>query len=451
MAQTSTLLQVLDLSFQRGLLGQKIPNADIGSIAAGAIVSVAHLRRGRYGADEYRNRQTTIHRPGNATGIADDYRDAGTLTPSTGSLAPDANWADTTLGTEDVYFFERGIHPLWYIDAANLALRQNYFQNEDWLSLAADPGFQSTATSSYVESDADAGPATTFSKITTADSYNVFPPFIDSGRILNAAANGYIRQRFKVTRGGEVAVWWFARADVGASGAGMSLVLYDLTNSALLGTAISSSEESWQALHRRESVVSGSAGTEDLEVRLQGIGASDDLYPNGLIVYRTEDNRIVLGTTWENRHLAPTLSYVTFGRSTAADVEAAFSMQRHLIPADAYRFISTRPGANPYVIEWVRDHPFYGRRWDHPILINGRRAHSDVDGPFTRLMTETTSADRDLIEATTRVNLFSDERVQIPNKAALLAQAEDDAKQYSQQFRYEEAARPGWTMSRMPN
>src|SRR3990167_4662443 len=217
MTVTSTGLQILQLLLQRAGIGQYIPNAEIGAIAAGTITSVAHFRRGRFGVDDYRNTQTTLWRPGNATGIADDYRDAGSLAPSTGILNNDANWADTTLGTEDFYLVRDGIHPLWIIDAMNLALRQVYFQNEDWLSLAADPGFQSTATSSYVESDADGGAATTFSKISTADSFNVYPSFIASGRILNAAANGYIRQRFKVRRGEGVAVWWMARAEVGAT------------------------------------------------------------------------------------------------------------------------------------------------------------------------------------------------------------------------------------------
>ena len=446
MATTVTGLQILQTLLARGGIGQYIANGEITSLAAGSLTSVAHFRRGRFGADEFRNAQTTLWRPSNATGIADDYRDAGTLTTSTGALAVDANWADSTVGTEDVYLVKHGIHPLWIIEAMNLALREAYFQNEDWLSLALDPGFQSTATSSYTESDADGGAATTFSKITTADSFNVYPPFIASGRILNAAANGYIRQRFKVSRGERVHVWWLARADIGAASEGMSLGLYDVTNSAALGTAITSSEEDWQFLERREAVTSGAAGTEDLEVRLQGIGSIDDIYTNGLIVYKAGQRRMPVSTTWDTAKSTPGLSYVTFGQSTASGVYKAWSIQKHEIPASEYRWLRTKPGANPYAIEFNDNHWF-----NYPILINGRRAHSDVDGPFTRLMTETTSADRDLMAALTLVNLLKDARVKVPDQGERLAEAMGDAGGLNTQFELTKPVRSEWRLPSLRN
>ena len=433
MATTTTGLQLLQLFLQRRGVGLYLANSQIGSISATSVVSVFHYRNLNWGTNQLRSIGAAFSRPSNATGIADDYRPCGDLTSSTGSVAVDTQ-ADTTLGTEDYYQLNHGIHPQVILDAMNLALRQLYLQNEDWLSLAADPGFQSTGTTSYVESDADGGPATTFSKITTADSFNVYPGFIASGRILNAAANGYIRQRFKITRGKQIAVWWLARADVGASGAGMSLVLYDLTNSALLGTAINSDEENWQVLHRLENVTSGAAGTEDLEVRLQAIGTIDDLYNNGLIVYRPDDAEITLSTTWENRNIAPALSYVTFGANTADGVEQAFSLQRHPIDREAYQLVSSRPGANPFKLAWNINHPFYSQRWRYPILIQGRRAHSDVDGPFTRVLTETTSCDRDLFEARMAVNVFANEHVRVPNQDKLLAKAVSDLNDLDLQF-----------------
>ena len=447
MAVTSTGLQILQLLLQRAGIGEYIPNADVTSLSTTVLTSTRWFANGNYGVDHFRNKlQSSINRPGNATGVADDIRWSAALAPATGAITFDRSVTDGTLGAEDFYLLYHNIHIAHVIDAMNLALRQIYFQNEDWLSLAADPGFQSSGVTSYVESDADAGPATTFTKITTADSFNVLPTFISSGRVLNAAANGYIRQRFKVRRGEEVYIGWLARADVGADGAGMSLVLYDLTNSALLGTAISSSEENWQYLWRKESVTSGASGTEDLEVRLQGIGASDDLYMNGLIVYRTSQRILPISSNWDTHFSTPSLSYVTFGQNTADHVEDAWSMQKHPIDPSEYRWLRTKPGANPYAIE------FKSTRWfQHPILINGRRAHIDIDGPFTRLLTETTSIDRDLIEAATRVNLFSDPRVEMEGKAALRAKAKFDYREYGGQFEFTEPPRDDWAQSRMPN
>ena len=425
MAQTVSGLTILQLFLQRSGIGEYIPNADVGSLAASALTSVKWFRNANHPTNHYRSKGAMIWRPGNATGVADDIRAAGDLTASTGVLAPDAAWSDTTLGTEDFYLLYHELRYSWIIDAMNLALRDVYFVNEEPLSLAADAGFQSTATSSYTEADADGGPATTFTKITTADSFNVFPSFVASGRILNAAANGYIRQRFTVTRGEEVYVGWLVRADVGTA----SLTLYDITNSVELGTAITTTEENWQYLWRRESVTSGASGTETLEVRLQGVGASDDLYNNALWVYRTQSLTLPLSTTWDTSFKVPALSYLTFRQNTASNVEAAFSMDKREIPREDYDFLISRPGANPYAIQFHTD------RWfQYPILIEGRRAHADVDGPFTRVLTETTSCDRDLFEAAMRRRFFLDERVQVPNKERRLVDAERDFKEYSRQF-----------------
>ena len=413
-------------------------NANIGAIAAGTVTSVLYLRNGLWTVGRFRSMDTYLWRPGNATGVADYVRTAGSLAPSTGVLDTDSNWSDTTLGTENIYLIYYGIHPQNIVNAMNRAARKNSFENEEPLSLAADAGFQSTATSSYAESDADGGAATTFTKITTADSFNVFPSFIGSGRVLNAAANGYIRQRFNITRssgGEEIYVGWLNRADVGTSGNGASLVLYDITNSALLGTAISSSEENWQYMWRRERATGGSAGTEILEVRLQGIGANDDLYMNGLWVYRTSNLMMPLSTTWDSSWKVPALSYLSFGKNIASHVEDAWSVHKQEIPKSDYKFLISRPGANPYALQW-QDTPTNpgGTHWyNYPILIQGRRAYSDIDTAVTLALTQSSSQDLDLWESAVRMELFSDPEVNCPDKAAKLAKATDDWRQYSAQ------------------
>lgn len=421
MASTSTAVVVLDHLLNRGI-GQRLENAEITSIAAGNVTSAIWYRRARFGSDELRNggmSPTTIWRPAQATGIADDYRDVGALTASTGAIANDANWSDTTLGTEDVYLIFYGIQPLWIIEAMNRALRDVYFWNEGVVSWAADADFQSTSTSLWTASN------TTLTKITTDGSGNAFPYFIASGFSNASGANGYLTQEFATARGAE----WFTGVLVRVDAGTFSLVWRDVTNSADLGTAISTTEEAWVYVERRESVTSGASGTENVGFRLQNTGASDDLYFNGAWFWPTDAYAIPLASTWDTPFKVPQLAYLTFSKTLADGVWDARSMQKHLIPRDDYEVVSMRAGANPYGV-----HFFDNKYLRYPIIIEGRRAHSDVDGPFTRLMTETTSADLDLFEAAVARRLFADERVQCPEKDRKLAKAEADYRSLSGQF-----------------
>lgn len=326
-------------------------------------------------------------------------RSAGDLTASTGVLTNDANWADTTLGAENVYALE-GVHPTWLVEDLNIAMRRVYFENMDPLSLAFDAGFQSSVTTSYAESDADAGPATTFTKVTTADSDNVFTG-IASGRVLNGATDGYIRQRFVVHPGEQIYVSCLARADVGTC----SLVLYDVTNSAEINAAgvVQHSGEAWGYLWRTESIP---ATCETLEVRLQGEGATDDIYYSGLWVQRVTDRRVRLATTWDTAFKVPALAMASFhGPSVGSGVEPAHSMDLVEISRGDYDFLFERPGANPYALQWHRTPP------TGPVYIQGRRAYGDLT-TFTLALSETTACDLDLIVAATLKALYEDERVQ---------------------------------------
>jgi hypothetical protein len=419
MAATVTGLQVAQHFLQRRGCGLYIPNADIGSLAAGSVTSVKWFRNGNYGTNHWRSMGALLWRPGNATGVADDLRSAGDLTASSGALAVDANWADTTLGTEDLYVLFYANHYQYLIDAINAALRDVYFQNEDPLSLAADAGFQGSDTSDWTAS------TTTFTKISTAGSYNALPAFIRSGFSNLSGADGYLTQEFQTIRGAE----WFSgvlgRADIGQWG----LVWRDVTNSADLGTEISTTEEAWIYIERIESVTSGASGTETVGFRLQGDGASDDNYFQAAWFYPTDAHVIPLSSNWDSAFKVPTLSYLTFGKQLATGVYDARSMQKREIPASDYDFLISRPGANPSAVQ------FHNNAWlRYPILIQGRRAHSDTDGPVTRVGTETLTWDLDLGEAATAVRFFRDPRTEHPQKDRQLAQAEADFRSLSRQF-----------------
>ena len=121
-------------------------------------------------------------------------------------------------------------------------------------------------------------------------------------------------------------------------------------------------------------------------------------------------------------------------------------MQKHPIDPGEYRFLRTRPGANPYAIE------FKSNKWfQYPLMINGRRAHSDVDGPFTRALTETSSADRDLFVAKMASIVFRDERCTYPDKESIRLEAEDDVRKLTPQNSFEAPAKRGWTYPSLRN
>ena len=412
---------LLEAVIRRGGIGQVLKVAQVGSITGTTLVSLYYYGNssGTISTGTLRGLKAGLWRPSNATGIADDWRPCGDVNGSTGAVTV-ATWADTTLGTEDFYQLNHGLHPQQVIDAMNRALRRCYFENMEPLStkpsgaVLADAGFQSTATTSYTESDVDSGPATTFTKVTTANSENVFRG-IGSGRVVNAATGGYIRQRFNVTPGEQVIWHALSRRDVGTNA---EAVLYDISNSAAIGTTVEHSQEAWQWMRRSETVPSG---CKILETRLQGEGASDDIYWNATCLYLPSHRLIHLDTTWDTSFKMPSLVYCTMGGvSAGTGIFPAHAAELQPIPADAYDFLIERPGANPYAVQ-MHD----TRYFNYPIYIDGRRAYSDLT-TFTRAMTETTSCDVDLLEAATRLELFSDRNVHVPDQAVMRAEAERD-------------------------
>jgi hypothetical protein len=407
MAVTITGETILAQVIRKGGLGMVLPNADIGAIAAGTLTSVLHLRSGHYDTNTFRNKGTLIYRPGNATGVADYVRSAGDLVASTGVLSNDANWADTTLGSENVYLLD-GIHPTWFVECLNIAMRRVYFENMEPLStkpagaLVADAGFQSTATTNYTESDADSGPATTHTRVSTANSENVFTG-IGAGKIVNAAANGYIRQRYNVTEGEQVIQHALSRLDVGTSA---FTQLYDISGSANVGSSVTHGQEAWQWMRNIQSVP---ADCKILEARYGATGASDEAFYNAASVLFPAHSRVNLDTTWDTAFKIPALVSLEMGGSGAdANCYPAHSTRMVEIPRSDYDFLFERPGANPYAVQF---HGGSQERWfQNPVYIQGRRAYGDLT-TFSLALSETTACDLDLITAATLTALFEDQRV----------------------------------------
>lgn len=420
----------------RGGLGYHLSAADVDDLTSTTITSGLWFRNTNWGTNHLMNLEVIIFRP-DASSSVEYIRYAGELTPSTGAITLDTPYAtDTTKTSETFYVLFNGVHPQWIVDAMNRALDKTYFENSEPLSAKpsgttqADAGFQSTATSSYTESDADGGAATTFTKITTANSENVYTG-IGSGRVLNAAAGGYIRQRFNVTPGEQISWWTLSRLD---SGTNAEAVLRDISNGAFIGTTVEHAQEAWQWMQRLETVPSG---CKILETRHQGEGTTDDVYWNASVVLFPERARYILDTKWDSANKVPALvSLQPNGTSVGSNVWAADAFHPVEIPPSDYDFQIERPGANPYALVFHNGSQRHWCQW--PVIIQGRRSYSDLT-TFSLALTETSGIDVDLADAATRVELFRDQRVsqRVTEAETRLADSYGDFLSISRQFETE--------------
>lgn len=428
---------ILQSLIRRAGIGQTLLNADIGSIAAGNVTAVKFLRNAQWPSNYFQSLNALVYRPSAASAPADLVRYATTVASSTGVLSIDSNWADTTIGTENIYLLYYGIHPQWIVDAMNRACRQCYFPTMEPLSakptgaVVADAGMQKSVTTSYVESDVDSGPATTFSKVTTADSEHVYRG-IGSGRVVNTEVGGYIRQRFNVSEQEQVIFNALSQLD---SGTNVQAVLQDVTNTAAVGSTITHSQHAWTWTRRIETVPSA---CKILEARLGGAGASDDLYVNAFQVLFPMRARMILDTTWETEFEIPSLAYLRFDRAGIDNLTyPADSAELIEIPRGEYDFDFERPGANPSAVQFHNNsQAFY---FQNPVYIQGRRAYSDLT-TFTTGLSETTTGDLDLITSATWAQLLADPQVRerVPGGQTKWGEANFNFQQY----RYVKRAEP---------
>lgn len=446
-----TGLQILERMIDKGGLGIYMPNAEIDSIAAALLTSTLHLRNENWGAQQHESISSLLYRPG-AASAADYVRYVSSSSTNAGAVVPDADWADVTLTSEDIAMLHGGIHPTWLLRAINRGMGGVYDENIEPLSakpsgaVLQDAGFQSSATTQYVESDTDGGPTMTFSKVTTANSENVFQG-IGSGRGLNTQDGGYFRQRFNVTQREPVVMHALSRL---ASGTAAQLLLRDVTGSANIGTTVEHDEGAWQWMRRLETIPDDS---KILEVRWQGSGASADVYWGGHSILFPNQARVILDTKWDTEFKMPSLVSVDMaGDSPATGVFPAMSARYTEIPRTDYSFLFNRQGANPYAVQF---HNGTQQHWfQKPVMIQGRRAYSDFT-TFTLALSETTGADLDLIASAALVEAFLDQRIaeRVSNPETRLADAYGYFLEQKRQFQQRGPAqrKQPWSMPRAMN
>lgn len=372
-------------------IGITLANADISSLSTSAIVSTKKFRNPNWSTNYFRSLNAGIYRPDAATASeGDHWRIAGDLTVSTGSLAPDPNWTDGTLGTETALVLFYGIDYQMLNDAINRALEDVYFQNEVALSIFADGDMQSSATSSWTGAS-----GATLSKVTTAG----FTPFgIRSLRVQNDSTNDYAQSgTVTLTKGSQVFVW----AIVGVNSGTAELVLYDVTNSAEFGTTKTSTEVQPTFIYRSESIPATCA---KIAARLQGDEASADIYWNQLGGYRANGSRVFLPSTFDERFKIEKLTYAKFDSTDALSINTA-----DVDPSD-YSFLFSNPAANPYAVQ------FHNTKWlGMPLFIQGRRPYSDMGALSAQADITTCPLHLIAAAASARLLLPPSVRAKVPN------------------------------------
>lgn len=375
------------------------------TLAVGSLTSVYRLRNARHSTNHYSSMSTYFYWPANPTGAADYVRNVNDLTPASGLVDFNANLASATLSNSAVYLLFHGIHPQQFVDALLSAMRVCYFPTREPLSVkpisttVADAGFQSSVTSSWTESDVDSGAATGFTKISTANSEDVFYG-VGAGRILNTAAAGYIRQRYNVTGGDTVVITSLTRL---AAGTNSELVAWDVTNDAQIGTTVEHAQESWQFM---TATIQIPATCKIFEIRHRGEGTTDDVRINGSWVQPQSQRRFVLDTMWEATEWAlPRLLAVKFGgQSVASNVYDAHSAELVAIEPGPHTYTVDADPAGAHEIA-IQIHDTSLLRY--PLYVNGRRALSDLT-TFTPALSQTTPGDLDLLAYATMVEMFQD-------------------------------------------
>jgi len=412
----------------KGGLGLYITDDEVDSLTADLLTSTLYLRNSNWGSSQGQSKDQLIYRP-NAATAADMIRYVADSSTSLGAVVPDTSWSDVTKTDEAFFLLDNGVHPRYIVDGMNRGMGKCYVENSEPLSIVADAGFQSPLTTFWTESDADGGPATTFSKEATAGSVNVFPGNIRSGRVLNgvAGAGGYIRQRFYVERRSRVHLGALVRASVGTA----DLALWDVTNNASIGY-VSHSGRQWAYLWQDFDVP---ATCDEVEVRLRGQENSADIYWNACWAMRDTDLRIALSSTWDSEFKVPSLAAARFSANVQGtnNVASALSLDVAEIDPGSYGFQFPREGAATPVLQFHNRLTALAR--GRAVYIQGRRAYSDFT-EFDLTLAQTTSVDLDLIDNMSRVECFKDSRItsRTPDAETKLADAWGELMETRKQF-----------------
>jgi hypothetical protein len=379
----STALTVL---IQRALVeldvGFVVPNADISAFAASSFTAARFFQNTNMSQDFLQLKQAGFVRAGAAT-AADFWRPAGTLVNSTGVVSQvGPTWADTTVGTEELEVWYYGVRrDQEVLKSLNRVAEFDYITT--YLALSHLSGLDGDMALATDTNWTDVGTTTTSAKATTAA---LTPWGQRSYHTINTVANSGTRSASLRGRTlGQVIAHTIAASEVGTS----SIQGYDVTGSAVFGTAVTSSERRPQLLTFQGNLPSTS---KLWAVNLTNTSSTGDTYWDQAWAYHLDNPVCPLPALLTESFMAPKIiqGVPQYGSGSGA-YDAEGLDFRPLQEGVDYWYVVAPADAVPYKVRFANT-----SYYNYPLFVEARiplsslttfSAETDVtNGPLHRLV-----------------------------------------------------------------
>lgn len=369
MATASTLETIARELLRELDLGFVIENAAISAIAAGSVTVPKYFQNTNYGSGHFRDQNYIITRMG-AASVADNERFAGALTNTSGLLAhTGANYADTTATDELIEMWRGGVRRTTDVrDAINRALDHVYLTTNVALSELSDVDGDMALSTDTNWTDVLTPTTSAKSVVARRTPYG----FRSYNLIGNAAGEGTQSATKAVRSSRLVKLFAIGSANVGTA----SLGLYDVTNSADLGTAITHTEEAPMLMEFPFTDVGSTC--KEVAARLLGtVSASADIFWNQAWMYREGQRNFPFPSYASEHYLTPNIYYAVPHDQAAAHVWSADSMEFvPLVEGKHYRLEFNQSDAAPNRIHLLDECP--NLDFQYPFFVQARRPYSDL-------------------------------------------------------------------------
>ena len=362
----------------------------VSALTTTSVTSLAFLNT-NWGSGHFAGKSAVLHRL-EATSAADYYRYAGSLTNTSGliAVAGGANYSDTTVTDEEVEAWMYGVRADQHIHPAiNRAME--FIQAQVLIPLShgsdLDYGMEASTDTNWT----DVGSPTTSAKATTARRT---PYGMRSYNLINDAANEGTRSAtIGIRASSKLSAFAIASANVGTA----SFQPYDITNSAVVGTAITHGEEEPQLMHWTGNVP---ATCEEVALYMLGTTNTSDIFWNMTWLYKHDNLRLHLPSYVNEEFKAPTIFIGRPRVNTGTGLWDAQSLDFEELKENRdYRFLMSQPSANPHSILMTSD-AFY----QYPIFVQVSRPYSDLGALSAE--TDTTTCPLHLLLPRARMELL---------------------------------------------
>lgn len=385
-----------------------------GTATAAATTSITDtyaLKDTTLGANHYRG--TYIYRP-LATTSSDVVRKANTLAPTTGVLTHSGgNYTDvTTFGYELV----GPLHPDELNACITRAMRFVYFEVQLPLCGLVVNGDMENGATGWTGTNATPTAITTASKVFSGTN---------ALRVANSGANGYAASGTFTVFPNEP---FYASSVCQVTSGTASFQMYDNTNSAIIGSAITSVETNFAHLWCMGNIPST---CHTASIRLSGVEASADVAWNHALAYRTSQLVLPAQSWLDEQYKLLKLREAKYSKNLSAQANGGYddAQSRHFddwFQPSMYSLDPFKLDTNPYNFQLTRAIP------RNELWVEAKRPYYDVETMATEAAT--THAPLNLVAAYARMELAKVLKVRYPSDPRWKELAERTQEDVSAEF-----------------